>query len=191
MVKRFDPVAGRNADIIESVMASEDVANLADDLQFKIRLCVEEVEENILCYSGSTWVEVETSVENGQLIIEFRDGGIAFDPLDGGIAKDYCNISYLLCTGGMASLVTSAFTALENKGHNGGILGLCGQNPMIAYTIVSGFISPVLYACGLLGLLDSLGTGNIFWGLTRGVVITAAMCLCTAFFTKKKIFWRS
>lgn len=117
--------------------------------------------------------------------------GIAFDPLDGGIAKDYCNISYLLCTGGMAALVTSAFTALENRGYSGGVLGLCGQNPMIAYTIVSGFISPVLYACGLLGLLDSLGTGNIFWGLTRGVVITAAMCLCTAFFTKKKIFWRS
>ena len=81
MVKRFDPVAGRNADIIESVMASEDVVNLADDLQFKVRLCVEEVEENILCYSGSTWVEVETNVENGQLTIEFRDGGIAFDPL--------------------------------------------------------------------------------------------------------------
>lgn len=117
--------------------------------------------------------------------------GIAFDPLDGGIAKDYCNISYLLCTGGMACLVTSSFTALENKGSGGGILSLCGQNPMIAYTIVSGFISPALYACGLLGLLDSLGTGNIFWGLTRGVVITSAMCLCTAFFTKKKIFWRS
>lgn len=81
MVKRFDPVAGRNADIIESVMASEEVANLADDLQFKVRLCVEEVEENILCYSGSTWVEVETNVENGQLTIEFRDGGVAFDPL--------------------------------------------------------------------------------------------------------------
>lgn len=81
MVKRFDPIAGRNADIIESVMASENVTNLADDLQFKVRLCVEEVEENILCYSGSTWVEVETGVKDGQLIIEFRDGGIAFDPL--------------------------------------------------------------------------------------------------------------
>lgn len=121
----------------------------------------------------------------------FLIAGIAFDPLDGGIAKDYCNISYLLCTGGMACLVTSAFTSLESKGFNGGILGLCGQNPMIAYTIVSGLISPALYACGLLGLLDSLGTGNIFWGLTRGVVVTASMCLCTAFFTKKKIFWRS
>lgn len=81
MVKRFDPVAGRNADIIESVMASEEVVNLADDLQFKVRLCVEEVEENILCYSGSTWVEVETGEKDGQLVIEFRDGGVAFDPL--------------------------------------------------------------------------------------------------------------
>lgn len=81
MLKRFDPVAGRNADIIESVMTSGEIASLDEGLQFKIRLCVEEVEENILCYSGSTWVEVETTVGNGQLAIEFRDGGIAFDPL--------------------------------------------------------------------------------------------------------------
>lgn len=81
MLQRFDPLEGRNADIIESVMASQDVMALPDDVQFKVRLCVEEVEENILCYSGSTWVEVDTSIDNGQLIIGFRDGGVAFDPL--------------------------------------------------------------------------------------------------------------
>lgn len=117
--------------------------------------------------------------------------GIAFDPLDGGIAKDYCNISYLLCTLGMASLTVSAFIAAENKGWKGGILSLCGQNPMIAYTIVAGLISPALYACGLLGWIDSMATGSIFWGLTRGVLVTGTMCLCTAFCTRKKIFWRS
>lgn len=81
MLKRFDPVAGRNADIIESVMTSAEVSPLDEGLQFKVRLCVEEVEENILCYSGSTWVEVEITVENNHLTIEFRDGGVAFDPL--------------------------------------------------------------------------------------------------------------
>ena len=92
MVQRFDPIEGRNADIIESVMASQDVMALADDIQFKVRLCVEEVEENILCYSGSTWVEVDTAVDNGQLIIGFRDGGVAFDPL----AKDDPDINAAL-----------------------------------------------------------------------------------------------
>ncbi|MCQ2173586.1 MAG: DUF5009 domain-containing protein [Bacteroidales bacterium] len=117
--------------------------------------------------------------------------GIAFDPIDGGIAKDYCNISYLLCTLGIGCLCLSAFIELENRGRKGGVLSLCGQNPMLAYTIVAGFISPALYACGLLGLLDSLSEGSVFWGLARGVVVTFAMCLCTAFCTRKRIFWRS
>lgn len=81
MTKRFDPIEGRNAEIIESVMACPEVAELDDALQFKVRLCVEEVEENILCYSGSTWVEVAVEKENGILSISFRDGGVAFDPL--------------------------------------------------------------------------------------------------------------
>lgn len=81
MKKKFDPIQGRNAEIIESVMTSEEVKNLSEELQFKIRLCVEEVEENILCYSGSTWIEVSTSVENNVLTINFRDGGVEFDPL--------------------------------------------------------------------------------------------------------------
>lgn len=81
MIKRFDPVEGRNADIIESVMTCSEVVDLAEDVKFKIRLCVEEVEENILCYSGSTWVEVSVVAENNVLLIHFKDGGIEFDPL--------------------------------------------------------------------------------------------------------------
>ncbi len=81
MKKKFDPVQGRNAEIIESVMLSDEVKNLSEEIQFKIRLCVEEVEENILCYSGSTWIEVSTSIENNNLTINFRDGGVEFDPL--------------------------------------------------------------------------------------------------------------
>ena len=81
MKKRFDPVQGRNAEIIESVMNCSEVSPLDDGLKFKIRLCVEEVEENILCYSGSTWVEVEVALEEGSLSISFRDGGVEFDPL--------------------------------------------------------------------------------------------------------------
>lgn len=81
MLRRFDPLEGRNAEIIEAVMQCDEVVGLSDALQFKVRLCVEEVEENILCYSGSTWVEVEVTRHDGVLSICFRDGGIAFDPL--------------------------------------------------------------------------------------------------------------
>lgn len=81
MIKRFDPVEGRNAEIIESVMACPEVAALPEDLQFKVRLCVEEVEENILCYSGTTWVEVDVEVKDSTLRVTFTDGGVEFDPL--------------------------------------------------------------------------------------------------------------
>ena len=79
--RRFDPVEGRNAEIIETVMTCPEVEKLDDSQQFKVRLCVEEVEENILCYSGSTWVEVSVDRDDSQLAISFRDGGVAFDPL--------------------------------------------------------------------------------------------------------------
>lgn len=84
MNKRFEPIEGRNAEIIETVMNCPDVAALDESLQFKIRLCVEEVEENILCYSGSTWVELSVVKLGDKLTIGFRDGGVEFDPL----AKD-------------------------------------------------------------------------------------------------------
>lgn len=81
MIKKFEPVEGRNAEIIESVMNCNEVAALDESKQFKIRLCVEEVEENILCYSGSTWVEVSVNIEDNHLVISFCDGGVEFDPL--------------------------------------------------------------------------------------------------------------
>ncbi|MCQ2137200.1 MAG: ATP-binding protein [Bacteroidales bacterium] len=81
MIHRFDPIEGRNADIIESVMNCDELKDINDGLKFKIRLCVEEVEENILCYSGSTWVEVSVERTDTKLTIGFRDGGVEFDPL--------------------------------------------------------------------------------------------------------------
>ena len=81
MIKKFDPVEGRNAEIIESVMNCDEVKNLSEDLKFKIRLCVEEVEENILGYSGSTWVNIGVDASSGYLEIVFQDGGVEFNPL--------------------------------------------------------------------------------------------------------------
>lgn len=81
MIKRFDPIEGRNADIIEAVMQSPELADVSEDIKFKIRLCVEEVEENILGYSGSTWIEVSIERVADQIVIAFKDGGMEFDPL--------------------------------------------------------------------------------------------------------------
>lgn len=80
--KRFEPIEGRNLEIIETVMTCPEVAQLNDDIKFKIRLCVEEVEENILCYSGTTWIELTVNVDDNRLVISFCDGGVEFNPLD-------------------------------------------------------------------------------------------------------------
>lgn len=84
MIQRFDPIEGRNAEIIECVMNCPEMADVPEDILFKIRLCVEEVEENILCYSGSRWVELTVTRKNDEVEIGFRDGGVEFNPL----AKD-------------------------------------------------------------------------------------------------------
>ena len=71
----------KSDEIIEAVMQCEEVRDLPEDVKFKIRLCVEEVEENILDYSGSTWVDVNVNSQTDSLKIVFSDGGVEFDPL--------------------------------------------------------------------------------------------------------------
>lgn len=118
--------------------------------------------------------------------------GIGFDPIDGGITKDYCNLSYLLTTGGMAMIVTSSLLCWEMvAGLKSRFLSSVGQNPMVAYTIAYFLIGPILTLTGLMPLIDSLSAGSPFWGLSKGVIITLLMMLGTALCTRLKLFWRS
>ncbi len=118
--------------------------------------------------------------------------GIIFDPIDGGITKDYCNLSYLFTTCGMATLVTAFLFMIETRfGVKGTFLAGVGQNPMIAYTVTSFLIGPVLNLLGLLPLLYGLAEGSQFWGVMQGVIITLLMMCATYLFTKLKLFWRS
>ena len=84
MTTRFDPIAGKTAEIIEALMASEDMP-ISDELQFKLRLCIEEVVENIVNYAydgGDGWVEVGTQLNGDILTITLKDEGIPFNPLE-------------------------------------------------------------------------------------------------------------
>ena len=118
--------------------------------------------------------------------------GIVTDPLEGGIRKDPCNISYLLATGGMAAMTVGIFLFFEHRyGFKGRILAGCGQNPMIAYTATAYLINPLLSMTGLMEPLNALTPGSPFWGVMRGVLITAAVALVTNLFTYFKIYWRS
>lgn len=79
----IDPIAGKSAQIIETLMGSEDMPQ-DPALEFKLRLCVEEVVENIVRYAyqdGHGFVEVGTEVRDNALFVTFRDAGVRFDPL--------------------------------------------------------------------------------------------------------------
>ena len=118
--------------------------------------------------------------------------GIALDPVDGGITKDHCNLSYLFTTSGMAALTASFLLMLEFKWQiKGRGLSGTGQNPMLAYTVTSFLTGPVLALCGIGSLLNELCVGSPFWGVMRGLIYTLLMVAVTCFFTHKKLFWRS
>ena len=118
--------------------------------------------------------------------------GILFDPIDGGITKDYCNLSYMLTTTGMTALTGAFVLALELKWQiKGRGLSGCGQNPMLAYTVTSFFTGPVLTLFGITAWLDAISVGSPFWGVIRGLVFTLLMVAVTCFFTRRKLFWRS
>ena len=118
--------------------------------------------------------------------------GIALDPVDGGITKDHCNLSYLFTTSGMAAPTAAFLLMLEIKWQiKGRGLSGSGQNPMLAYTVTSFFTGPVLTLIGIGAWLDNICVGSPFWGVTRGLVYTLLMVAVTCFFTNKKLFWRS
>lgn len=82
--KRFEPIAGKGAEIIEYLMTSPDMPD-SQDLQFKIRLAIEEIVENIVRYAyenGSGYLEASTEVFDGHIRITFADAGKPFNPLD-------------------------------------------------------------------------------------------------------------
>lgn len=86
-----------------------------------------------------------------------------FDPLDGGITKDYCNLSYLFTTSGMGILVVSALLCCElNAGLRCRFLSSVGQNPMVAYTVTGFVVGPVLTITGAMSLLENLSLGSPF-----------------------------
>ena len=127
--------------------------------------------------------------------------GIVFDPIDGGITKDYCNLSYMLTTSGLACLMTAFLLWGETLSEQRGLqmckgLAMTGQNPMIAYTISGFIILPLLNLImsiipGGSEWLTNLTAGRPLAGLLYGIFLTCLMMLATNFFTAKKLFWRS
>jgi len=121
--------------------------------------------------------------------------GIIFDPIDGGITKDHCNLSYMLSAGGLACLMSSFLLWCESRAALRGrtlskTLTMTGQNPMVAYTVTWFVILPLLSACGF-GHFMAATVGSPVLGLLQGVILTGLMVVVTCLLTRARIFWRS
>ena len=117
----------------------------------------------------------------------------AFESLEEGVKKDPATVSYFFITAGMASHVLLVTSVLLRKGRSrGGLLVLCGQNPMIAYTAAGYVVVPLLvFADRAVALPWLWGQCGCVMGVGRGVIVTLLMMLFTAAFTRSKIFWRT
>lgn len=102
-------------------------------------------------------------------------------------------MSYFFITAGMASHVLLVTSVLLRKGRSrGGLLVLCGQNPMIAYTAAGYVVVPAARLRGPgRGAPWLWGQCGCVMGVGRGVIVTLLMMLFTAAFTRSKIFWRT
>ena len=139
-----------------------------------------------------TWKRRNIMTWLGYFGFAFMLVGIIFDPIDGGITKDYCNLSYMLTTTGMTALTGAFVLALELEWQiKGRGLSGSGQNPMLAYTVTNFLTGPILTMCGVTAWLDAISAGSPFWGVVRGLVFCFLMVGVTCFFTRKKLFWRS
>ena len=86
MKKRFNPIKDKSSEIIEYLMSSPDIPD-DDELQFKLRLSIEEAVENVVRYAydgGIGWLEADIHFNQDALLlsIELRDAGTPFNPLE-------------------------------------------------------------------------------------------------------------
>lgn len=143
-------------------------------------------------FIGLTWRQKNVFTRTAWIGFALMLAGIALDPVDGGITKDHCNLSYVFATSGMAALTGAFLLMLEiHSGVKAKFLAGVGQNPMLAYTVTSFLIGPILGLLGILPALYELSEGSQFWGVAQGVIITFLMMCVTYVFTRLRLFWRS
>ena len=81
----FQPIAGKTQDIIDAILLTEEVASIDSKVVGKIHLVCEELIANVVDYayqaSEEGYLDVDVDNTDGNLTIQFRDGGTPFDPL--------------------------------------------------------------------------------------------------------------
>jgi predicted acyltransferase len=115
--------------------------------------------------------------------------GLAFEPFEGGIKKDHATISYYFVSTAMSIFLLIAFhLIIESLGKRKylNLLIANGQNPMIAYAGISNLIPPIL-ALTYIGELLNYMVISPWLGFVKGLLVTLALAVMVAQFTKRKV----
>ena len=119
--------------------------------------------------------------------------GYLVEPFQEGIKKDNATLSYFLITSGLATFWIWTFESQPIEWRRIRILraiSLTGQNSLMAYAMAGFLVIPIM---------DITRMGDLFsWGnplksvsgVVEGLFITSAVGCLTAYFSKRKIFWK-
>lgn len=81
----FHPVRGKDNEIVETILRTEEVASLGDKLG-GIHLAVVELVSNIEQYAytdgDNDYLDIEIERDERHITLCFRDGGVPFNPLE-------------------------------------------------------------------------------------------------------------
>ena len=118
--------------------------------------------------------------------------GLLMDPLDNGIKKVPCTISYCFVSFGISALLLIAlnFVAQIKANPLQRIFAGAGTNPLMSYVAYYILLLPILKLTGIMTWLQDI-TASPLAGVARAALLVLISMWIVSLFSQKRIFWRA
>ena len=118
--------------------------------------------------------------------------GLLMDPLDNGIKKVPCTISYCFVSFGISALLLIAlnFVAQIKANPLQRIFAGAGTNPLMSYVAYYILLLPILKLTGTMTWLQGI-TASPLAGVARAALLVLISMWIVSLFSQKRIFWRA
>lgn len=121
--------------------------------------------------------------------------GFIFEPLDGGIKKVPCTISYCLITCAisiMLLIVCDYIYETVPRGFLTKVFTGAGTNPLMSYIAFSNLVMPAMKLTGFISIYQAAYLDNMPWtGVFRAFIITLITMWIVSLFSRWKIYWKA
>ena len=118
--------------------------------------------------------------------------GLLMDPLDNGIKKVPCTISYCFVSFGISALLLIAlnFVAQIKANPLQRIFAGAGTNPLMSYVAYYILLLPILKLTGIMTWLQEI-TASPLAGVARAALLVLISMWIVSLFSRRRIFWRA